>query len=398
MKRYIISFVLLFFTFLNTFCSESNILPNDTIEHKSKRISVLTCSPGEEIYALFGHTAIRYKNEEDNTDIVFNYGLFSFNSPNFIWRFIKGETDYILGITYYNYFEKEYSERNSYVYEQVLNLSENQTEKLLSLLFENSKPENRTYRYNFFYENCTTKAKEKIEEATDNDITYNIKMLKLSFRDIIHQFTKGHEWSELGIDLCIGSEADKPITANEMMFSPFYYKDFLSTATFSDTGKPLAMKATKIVFPSGKNQEKKYPSPLLCFGLLFFATIVVTFIEYKTKKTIWMFDAFLFGSTGICGIVIAFLVFFSTHPAVSPNYMLIFMHPIHLILLPFFINKEIKNRKSLYHAINSIIIIAFFVLMPIIPQHFNIAILFLALSLLVRSSYYTYKTRISNKK
>lgn len=356
-----------------------------------KQVSLLTCSPGEEIYSLFGHTAIRYRNQEDGTDIVFNYGIFSFDTPNFIWRFIKGETDYLLGISHYIYFANEYFYRNSSVYEQVLNLSEKQIDKLLAELMENYKPENRIYRYNFFYENCTTKARDKIEEAT-NGISYNKEMPELSFRDIIHQFTKGHEWSELGIDLCIGAEADKPITKREMMFSPFYYKYLLSYATFKDTGKPVAQKAVEIVIPEGENKESHVPSPMLCFGLLFILTIAITFTEYKRKCTIWIYDILLFGGTGICGMIIAFLVMFSTHPAVSPNYMLFFMHPLHLLLLPFFIRKEIKQVKSVYHMANAVVIMIFFMAIAIIPQQFNSAILFLALSLLVRSLYYTYKT------
>lgn len=119
-------------------------------QQDSLQISLLTCSPGTEIYSLFGHTALRVQNFSRNLDVVFNYGMFSFNTPHFIYRFIKGETDYQLGVIPYVYFEAEYAERGSSVYQQVLNLSAEEKQTLLHLLTENYLPENRTYRYNYF--------------------------------------------------------------------------------------------------------------------------------------------------------------------------------------------------------------------------------------------------------
>lgn len=377
------------------YCKANDIAKGDTmkVNPPAEQFSILTCSPGEEIYSLFGHTAIRYKDSESGTDIVFNYGIFSFNSPNFIWRFIKGETDYMLGITSFEYFCEEYYDRKSPVFEQKLNLDKEETRQLLAILMNDYKPENRIYRYNFFYNNCTTRAKDRVESIFKEGVTYKKDMPDLSFRDIVHQFTKGHEWSELGIDLCIASPADKKITKEEMMFAPFYYMDLLEHAYIGNSDRPLAQKAVKIVSPDERNTEANYPSPLLCFIILFIITAAICAIEYKKNRTFWGYDIILFGGTGISGLIIAFLAFFSTHPAVSQNYLLFFMHPIHLIALPFMISKEIKRKKSYYHMANSVIIIIFFVTLPIIPQQFNHAILFLALSLLTRSMFYTYKFR-----
>lgn len=377
------------------YCKANDIAKGDImkVNPPAEQFSILTCSPGEEIYSLFGHTAIRYKDSESGTDIVFNYGIFSFNSPNFIWRFIKGETDYMLGITSFEYFCEEYYDRKSPVFEQKLNFDKEETRQLLAILMNDYKPENRIYRYNFFYNNCTTRAKDRVESIFKEGVTYKKDMPDLSFRDIVHQFTKGHEWSELGIDLCIASPADKKITKDEMMFAPFYYMDLLEHAYIGNSDRLLAQKAVKIVSPDERNTEANYPSPLLCFIILFIITAAICAIEYKKNRTFWGYDIILFGGTGISGLIIAFLAFFSTHPAVSQNYLLFFMHPIHLIALPFMISKEIKRKKSYYHMANSVIIIIFFVTLPIIPQQFNHAILFLALSLLTRSMFYTYKFR-----
>ena len=216
----------------------------------SIRFSLMTCAPGSEIYSLFGHTAIRYENYTRHVDVVFNYGMFSFNTPHFVLRFIKGETDYQLGITPYPYFEAEYAMRGSSVYQQVLNLTQDEKVNLLALLEENYLPENRIYRYNYFYDNCTTRARDRIEECINGQVVYPDSVSGKSFRSIVHEFTVGSPWDELGIDLCLGSEADKEIGKRLQMFAPFYMKRYASDAYIVDkTGvrRPLVLEEIKVV-------------------------------------------------------------------------------------------------------------------------------------------------------
>ncbi|MBQ4588761.1 MAG: DUF4105 domain-containing protein, partial [Bacteroidaceae bacterium] len=215
----------------------------------SVRISLLTCEPGSEIYALFGHSAIRYENPAKQEDWVFNYGMFSFKEPNFVMRFVKGETDYQLGVVPFRYFEAEYGMRGSSVYQQELNLTNAEKEKLAGLLFENYLPANRVYRYNYFYDNCTTRARDKIEESIQGKVVYPVSDRVVSYRDILHEFTAGSEWSEFGIDLCLGSEADEPIDERKQMFAPFYMLAAARGAVIhrTDTMMPFVRKETKIV-------------------------------------------------------------------------------------------------------------------------------------------------------
>ena len=160
------------------------------------RISLLTCAPGSEIYALFGHSAIRYENPDQQEDWVFNYGMFSFKDPNFVMRFVKGETDYQLGVIPFAYFEAEYAMRGSSVYQQVLNLTNEEKECLIRLLKENYLPANRVYRYNYFYDNCTTRARDKIEESIQGNVVYPENDAEVSFRSILHESMKDSHWSE----------------------------------------------------------------------------------------------------------------------------------------------------------------------------------------------------------
>ena len=220
----------------------------------SIRISLLTCASGGEIYSLFGHTAIRYENFTRNIDAVFNYGMFNFNAPNFILRFALGETDYQLGATNYEHFVAEYNYLGRDVWQQTLNLTPDEKEHLFNLLQENYRPENREYRYNFFYDNCATRPRDQIEKAIDGSLRYADNMTDndtgVSFRDLLHKYSEGHPWSRFGMDMCMGSEADKPINRRLMMFVPFYVQEYFNTAQIIDKegkARPLVSSEEKIV-------------------------------------------------------------------------------------------------------------------------------------------------------
>lgn len=350
------------------------------------KFSLLTCAPGEKIYELFGHTAIRYV-EGDSIDLVFNYGMFNFNSPNFIYRFVKGETDYELGIDVYRSFEYSYRRRGSAVYEQKLNLTPDETIMLLHSLLENYKPENRVYRYNYFYDNCTTRAKDMIEKAISGTVEFEPVEGRKTYRSIVHQYTAGHPWSELGIDLCIGSQADKPIDTDAMMFAPFYLLDGLKTAgiTRDDGSEESLISGTEmIVSPAHVDKDAvSWPHPLLCaWGLFAIALVAGFFLRRKS----WIVDSILFLMAGACGCVLAFLVLFSVHPAVSPNYLLFVFHPLHLFLgVPMTVYCGLKKTRPYYHYINASLIGLFLILWLFLPQEFNKVVFPLALLLLLRS-------------
>ena len=353
----------------------------------SVRISLLTCEPGSEIYALFGHSAIRYENPEENQDWVFNYGMFNFREPNFVMRFVKGETDYQLGVIPYAYFEAEYAMRGSSVYQQVLNLSNSEKVALIRLLEENYLPANRIYRYNYFYDNCTTRARDKIEESIQGKVVYPKNEEVVSYRDILHEFTEGSEWSEFGIDLCLGSEADEPIDERKQMFAPFYMLEAARGAMIhrADTIVPLIREEFKIV-EAELEDEPAFPlSPMTCALLLLVVTIALTVWGVRKGRPCLMWNALLFALQGLGGCIVAFLFFFSVHPTVGSNWMLMLFNPIPLLYLPMMVYKSIKGKKDPYHWLNSVCLTSFILLMPFIPQEFNATVLPLALNLLVVS-------------
>lgn len=385
MKRSFLYVVFSFFTLLLPF-GQATASNNDSI-----RLSLLTCAPGEEIYSLFGHTAIRYENPSQNIDVVFNYGLFSFNTPNFILRFALGETDYQLGVTNYSRFAPEYAFDGRSVWQQTLNLTDEEKTRLLQLLEENYRPENRIYRYNFFYDNCATRPRDKIEESITGKINYPTepKDGSRTFRDILHQYCKGHPWSRFGIDLCVGSQADQPITQRQMMFAPFYLMDAFAGAQIANDSlqRPLVANSELIIDATPEVSEDDWlPTPLQCSLLLFIFTAGATIYGIRRRTGLWGMDLMLFGIAGIVGCVLAFLAIFSQHPAVSSNFLLLVFHPGQLLLLPYIIYCDRKGKKCWYLTLNLVVLTLFIVLFPLIPQRFDFAVVPLALCLLVRSA------------
>ena len=356
----------------------------------SIRFSLLTCAPGTEIYSLFGHTPIRYENYTRRIDVAFNYGMFSFNTPNFIFRFVAGETDYQLGITPYSYFEAEYAMRGSSVYQQVLNLTQSEKERLLTILENNYLPENRIYRYNYFYDNCTTRARDKIEECIEGKVVYPDSLSGKSYRSIVHEFTAGSPWNEFGIDLCLGAEADKEINKRQQMFSPFYMKYYASNAYIVDAGgtrRPLILDETKIVDVEPEEVQPGFIlSPLMCGALFLALCVVMAWGQWKTQRIWWGWDIVLYGLQGLAGCIIAFLFFFSVHPTVGSNWLLILFNPIPLLYLPFMVYKAVKRKKDYYHVGNMVYLTLFITILPFCGQEFNLTVLPLALGLLVTSA------------
>ena len=388
MRRFLLS--ILFLTAL---------LPMWSSPMDSVRISLLTCAPGSEIYALFGHSAIRYENPEKDQDWVFNYGMFSFKEPNFVMRFVKGETDYQLGVVPFRYFETEYALRGSSVYQQVLNLTDEEKAKLISLLEENYLPSNRVYRYNYFYDNCTTRARDKVEESIQGKVVYPETEKEVSFRDIIHEFTAGSEWGEFGIDLCLGSEADEPIDERKQMFAPFYMMEAARGAMIhrADTVVPLVLEEFKVV-DAVLEDEPAFPlSPMTCAMGLLVATAFVVGWGIRKGRMCLAWNVLMFFLQGLGGCIVAFLFFFSLHPTVGSNWLLMLFHPLALFYLPIMIYRGIKGKKDPYHWLNVVLLTSFMILMPFISQEFNLTVLPLALSLLLVSVGHIYTYYLKNK-
>jgi hypothetical protein len=362
----------------------------------SIRLSLLTCSAGEEIYSLFGHTAIRYENYTRGLDVVFNYGLFNFSAPHFAFRFALGETDYMLGASNFQRFADDYREMHRDVFQQVLNLTKAEKEHLVSLLLENYRPENQVYRYNFFYDNCATRPRDRIEQSIDGTLVYPFDMNAgdgkgTTFRTLINHYSGKHLWSRFGMNYCIGAPADSVITRREMMYVPFYVRDYFHEAHIIDkqgVSRPLVSEEKLIITSTPLTPTPNIfdaVSPLEAALLLLLLVALLTAYGLWKRRTLWGIDLVLFLAAGLCGCLSAFLALFSQHPAMAPNYILCVFHPLHLIFLPVIIRKVRKHQRSLYLLLNLIVLTIFMLLWGFIPQEIEPAVLPLAACLWLRS-------------
>lgn len=362
----------------------------------SIEFSLLTCSPSAEIYALYGHTAIRYRNVTRGEDWTFNYGLFDFTASDFVWRFTKGECDYCLGLIPYDAMIGEYKARGSAVYGQVLNLSRSEKEKLFYILMLNYLPENRNYRYNFLYDNCTTRARDKIEESVSGTVVYPVRHDNaLSYREIIHQYTAEAPWAEVGQDLCLGVEADYRIDRRQEMFAPFYFRDYLSGAVIRGNDgcerEMVLREDTLVNLPvpgvctSGESWINSFFAPKYVLSVLILLTLLLQVLQYFRNRIYWGVDVLLQMIAGLMGCVVTFLFFFSEHPTVGTNWQILLLNPLHLLLLPRVAYCAIKKKKTYIHHIYIYWLMFFMVFSTVTHQDFSMVVISLACILLIRS-------------
>ena len=371
----------------------SNVTAQAVSLSPQAQISLLTSSPSDDyVYTLYGHTALRVYDPEARIDLVYNYGIFDFSKPNFIYRFAKGETDYILAAYDFRYYIEEYIERGSEVCEQVLNLLPEEKESLWQALELNRRPENRVYRYNFFFDNCATRPVVMIENSISGTIEYAYQKGGAipTFRDAINNCTRNHPWVTFGCDLVLGMPTDHIMTFEETFFLPHYLKDAFDKAEIvrSDSAPEPLIKETKILSykADAADPESSFlSSPFFCFIMLFAFLSVLTVIELKGKRYYRLVDCILFFAAGMAGCVMFFLNFMSVHPSMFPNISLLWLHPFHLIGVIFFSVKTFNKMAFWYHFINFAAIFGMSVVWFFVPQHFNIAFFPLIAAFLLRS-------------
>lgn len=365
----------------------------------TERFSVLTCSPGDEAYSLFGHTALRYVNEEKKVDVVFNYGYFDFNSPGFMWRFALGETDYRLGAVPFRFFIPEYVDRGSSITEQVLDLTPGQVERLLNALVENNKPENRVFRYNYFYKNCTTMARDKFLEIVSGDskVVFEESGDDKSFRDELNRMTADHPWFAFGINVILGSDVDATATKEELQFIPSNLMNDLDKAYIVDSDgnrRPLVKEKIVLIHENKPKVEQGNFTPFYASLLLLLLTMIVMLCELRRKKTFWGYDIILMLMQGAAGLGILFMWIFSEHPAVGSNYAILLLNPLALIVMPVMVYRIIKHKSPVLAWVQVGFVSLFFLTALFGLQVYPVPLYFCAVTILVRSLFHIYKDRI----
>lgn len=305
----------------------------------SVEISLLTCEPRQNVYSLYGHTAIRIQSKSSSRpfDVAVNYGLFSFSKPFFIARFVFGLTDYEMGIEPFDDFFRQYTSYGCGVRQQVLNLTVEEKAAVMQAIDINYKPENRIYRYNYFYDNCTTRARDMLTKHLNGTVRYpSHKNHRPSYREMTHVWNSGHPWARMGNDLLLGLKADFPTDGSQQQFLPDNLrKDFDGAAIVSRDGskRPLVLRSFWVIPKVEHPLESEFPlTPTQCALILAVAVVGITLWQWRTRKMCWMADAVLLLASGLCGLILFFMIF-SEHPTVSLNLQILALNPLSLVLL-----------------------------------------------------------------
>ena len=348
-------------------------------------ISLLTCAPGAELYATFGHTALRVQDATAGTDLVFNYGTFEFG-PDFYTKFIRGKLLYFLSVEDFNDFVFLYQSDSRSIQEQELQLSCEEKENLFSALQVNAKKENRYYRYDFLFDNCTTRAGDIVVNNTNSPVFFkNILPAEApSFRDLIHSYLDaGHQyWSKLGIDILLGVRVDRKVSNREAMFLPDYLFKGFDNAVINK--RPLVNASKTILeMPSSLN-DKSFFNPAFVFSLLLVAILGISLSKKQwAKKVLNAFDFFFFLFLGLTGLLILFMWFGTDHKVCQDNFSLLWALPSHLVMA-FFVNSKRQWPKKYFQVIFWLTI-ALAATWFFLPQQMNDALIPILLLLIYRS-------------
>lgn len=359
------------------------------------RVSLLTCDPGEEIYSSFGHSAIRVLDQETGRDRVYNYGTFDFGAPNFVLNFAGGRLDYFLSVSTFDRFIAEYNYFHRSVREQELDLNQEQKLALIAFLETNYLPENRNYRYDFFFDNCATRIRDVMEQILGDQLVWHDEeqeAVDKSFRQLIDEKVFYMPWSDLGIDLALGSRLDRDATPREEQFLPEYMEEAFARAMIEGDGptRPLVKNERVILDFQPANESLGVINPYLLFWILAIVFTAITFIGFRKKKLYIGFDLVFFGILGIIGLVMTALWLGSDIPSTKWNWNILWAFPGHLILIPGLLSKTLKPWLRPYLLFVLILADAAVVFWILGWQSFHPSLIPLLLVIILRTNYLYY--------
>ena len=380
MKNYrfnvIYLFILLFFS-LNTKADSRN-------ENEEFEISILSIGEGQSLADAFGHTGIRIIDKKTNNDVVFNFGIYDYNAPNFYSNFVKGRPVYKLGVQNYISFINNYIKQDRYIIEHEINLDKKATQKIINLLVKNLEDPN--YVYDYLRDNCSTRVADLFIKQTEQLQNTEMDVLtENSYRELIHSKINENSWGALGIDLCLGAIMDRKISIKETLFLPEKLMQYLDSLIEKDSKS-----ITKNIIFSPQSSllyNENLPNPLLINSLLSILLIFVSFLNFK--KSIWKkwIDILIYFSSGTLGVLVIYLWFFSNHFASAQNFNFLWAFPFNLIMVYALLRKNPPNWAVNFIKLNIILLVLLFIHWATGVQKYNITLLPIFIALLVRYSY-----------
>lgn len=368
-------------------------LPVDSV-----RVSLVVCSPGSAVYELEGHAALRVVLP-DGRDMAVNYGIFDFDSPNFIYRFVKGETDYMVAAYPFSYFLESYRRDGREVEEYPLSLTSGESARLLDMLQRNLLPENRVYRYNYVKDNCSTRPLRIVEAAVGDTLSLQAPPYTdgWTFRDAMRHYHENYPWYQFGIDIALGSGIDYPLSEHEKVFAPDMLRLMLPGAVVAgQAGGERSIVGEAVVYapaeedggPLGPTPWPLTPLAVALYVLL--AVIVCAVADLRRRRVSRWADAVYMSVAGLAGCLVTFLVFISTHEATSPNWLIVWLNPLCFIVPACIFIKKYARLLFCYEILNFVALFLLCVLWPLTAQVANVAFWPLIAADMILSARYIY--------
>lgn len=361
---------------------------------EKSEISLLTVGQGKDLYSAFGHSALYISDPESHIDDVYNYGTFSFG-PDFYLKFTKGELDYMLSVATFDEEFYSWTSENRSVVKQVLNLTLEQKNQLLKFLITNSLPENRVYRYDYFYDNCSNRIDSALKTVWGSQLKFSATKVVEQYnkpgatiRNLTHYYLTENPWGELGIETCLGIAMDKKITPEQFKFIPDYLMWNLDEAKIELNGiwAPLVKEKTVLYKPLSlpvKKSFEDYLTPKLVFSIILVLAILFSFpVLYKTAAA-RIFDFMLFFICGLLGFLLIYLWFFTTHRS-QYNFNLIWANPLNFFLSFLMLSKQYNTKLLKYFLIYGLIVLLTLMFWLLLPQHLNNAYIFICMAIALR--------------
>ncbi|MHA7864449.1 lipoprotein N-acyltransferase Lnb domain-containing protein [Flagellimonas marinaquae] len=356
---------------------------------ENAKVSVITCASGDALYSAFGHTAFRVQDTALGIDVVYNYGTFDFNQPNFYLNFTKGKMIYSLSRRSFEGFLYEYELEKRWVKEQILDLTVAQRNQLLLFFEENYLPENRDYLYDPLLNNCSSITGDILKEQFGEAIVFDGSHLEkqYTFRQLVRQFMPVNTWSMFGIDLAFGSPVDRKATVQEHMFLPYYAMEQLRNTTFN--GKPLVKRERTILDYNEHLQRGFFPlSPLFWFILLLAFTGTITYFDFKHKARSRWLDFSLLFLTGLTGTFLFLLWVATDHTSTPYNYNILWAFPVNLVIaFPFLFQDKVPVWAPKYFGVTLGLMGIMLLLWALKVQIFSPVLIPLLLTLAIRYGY-----------
>lgn len=387
----VVSFVLVFFLSTTVYGQEAEV-PRLSPQ---ARISLITCGPGDALFEAFGHTALRVHDPLTGMDMVYNYGVFDFDAPNFYLNYTKGYLNYRLARNDFNRFLYQYTYYNRSVDEQVLNLSQEQKQAVFNFLEHNHLPENREYYYDYFYDNCSTRPRDVLIQVLGDSLQFSYAYadtLNYSIRGLANRYLESSDkyaWGELGINLGLGAKIDQEAEPFDYMYQPEFLFQALEEATLlqPDGSSIPLVESTHSLYQAGPSADEGIIfTPALVFWLIFLLGAALSVLEWREKRyRLLAFDFVLFAALGLTGLLITFIWFFTNHGAAANNWNIAWLWPSHLAAAFMLFSRRFPGWLKIYFLAVAGTTTLLLLLWPWVPQDLHEAFIPLLMLIVIRS-------------